>query len=70
MGLVEAMKFKYKLDKDKKGYAIASIKDQGVCVTTQLLAGKLIRKCHVDEVPASIIALVEQCVEAVQFNWA
>ncbi len=27
-------------------------------------------KCYADEVPASVIALAEQCVEGIQFNWA
>lgn len=70
MGLTEAMKAKYKLDKRMRGYVIASIKDRGVLVATQLLANKLMRKFRADEVPAFVIALAEQCVEGVQFNWA
>lgn len=27
------------------------------------------RKCHVDKMPAFVIALAEQCAEGVQFNW-
>lgn len=61
MGLPEEMKAKYKLEKWKRGYVIASIKDRGVRVVTQLLASKLMRKCHVDEVPASVIALAGKC---------
>ena len=59
LALTEAMKAKYKLEKKKRGYTIASIKDKGVHVATQLLVGKLMRKCHTDEVPASVIALAE-----------
>lgn len=59
------MKAKYKLEKRKIGYIIVSIKDQGVCVATQQLAHKLMRKCHVDKVPTSVIALTAQCVEGV-----
>lgn len=70
MGVAEAMKAKYKLEKRKRGYVIARIKDRWVCIATQLLVGKLMRKCHVNEVVASVIALAEQCVEEVQFNWA
>lgn len=65
MGLTDAMKIKYKLENWKWGYAIASIKDRGVRITTQLLAGKLMRKCHTDEVLTNVIALLEQCVERV-----
>lgn len=53
------MNAKYKLEKRKRGYVIASIKDKGVHVATQLLASKLMSKCHADKVPASVIALVE-----------
>jgi len=59
LGLVEAMKAKYKLEKKKRGYIIASIKYWGVCIATQLLASKLMRKCHADEVLTSVIALAE-----------
>ena len=39
-------------------------------LATQLLAGKLMRKCRANKVSAFIIALAEQCTEGVQFNWA
>jgi len=57
--LAEAMKAKYKLEKKNQGYLIARIKDKGVCVATQLLASKLMRKCHANEVPTYMIALAE-----------
>ena len=57
LALVEAMKTKYKLEKKKHGYAIVSIKDKGMHVATQLLAGKLMWKCRADEVPAPMVAL-------------
>ena len=57
--LMEAMKTKYKLEKKKRGYVIASIKDRGLCITTQLLAGKVMRKCRADEVLVPMVALVE-----------
>lgn len=66
--LVEAIKKKYKLEKKKRGYVISIIKDKGVYVSTQLLVGKVMRKCHGDEVLVLIIALEEQCAERVQFN--
>lgn len=61
LALVEAMKKKYKLEKKKRGYAISSIKDKGVHVGTQLLAGKVMRKCCGNEVPMPVVALDEQC---------
>lgn len=68
--LAEAMKAKYKMEKRKQGYLIASMKDQGVHIATHMLVGKLMRKFYIDELPVSIIALSEQCTEGVQFNWA
>jgi len=62
------MKAKYKLEKRKRGYVIASIKDRWVRVATQLMASKLMRKCHADEVPTPIIALLDECAEGVRFN--
>ena len=63
------MKTKYKLEKKKCGYAIVSIKDKGMRIATQLLAGKLMQKCHSDEVLAPVVALAKKCMEGVQFNW-
>lgn len=57
LALIEAMKRKYKLEKKKRGYTIINIKDNGVHVATQLLVGKVMRKCHGDEVPAPVVAL-------------
>lgn len=59
------MKKKYKLKKKRRGYIISNIKDKGVCIATQLLAGKVMRKFHGDEVPALVVTLAEQCAEGV-----
>ena len=50
LALAEAMKGKYKLEKKKRGYSISSIKEKGVRVVTQLLVGKVMRKCSGDDV--------------------
>jgi len=65
LALAEAMKAKYKLEKKKRGYAITSIKDKGVCVATQILASKVMRKCLANEIPTSVVALAEKCAEEV-----
>lgn len=67
--LVEAMKEKFKLVKKPRRYAISSISDQAIKVATWILVGKVMRKCRRNEVSTSIIALVAQCIERVQFNW-
>jgi len=58
------------LEKKKRGYTISNIKDKGVRVATKLLARKVLRKCHADEVPTLVVALAEQCMEGVQINWS
>lgn len=70
LALVEAMKAKYKLENKKRAYAITNIKDKGVHIATQLLDGKVMRKCCTNEIPGPVVALVEQCAEGVQFNSA
>jgi len=70
LALVEAMKKKYMVEKKQRGYVISSIEDKGVRVATQLLVGKVMRKCHGNEVLAMVVALAEHCVEGVKFNWA
>lgn len=65
LALTEAMKKKYKLEKKKRGYTISNIKDKGVRVATHLLARKVMRKFHRDEVPTPVVALEKQCAEGV-----
>lgn len=64
------MKKKHKLEKKKRSYAIFSINDNVVKVVTQILVGNIVQKCHANEVPASVVAHVEQCTEGVHFNWS
>lgn len=61
---------KYKLEKKKRGYAISSINKKVVRVVTQILVGKVMRKCRTNDVPVPVVALTEQCAEGVQFNWS
>ena len=63
------MKQKFELEKKKQGYAISSINNNAVHVATQILAGKVMWKCHADEVPVPVVTLASQCAEGVQFNW-
>lgn len=70
MAIAEAIKKKYKLVRKKTGYAISSISYKAVKVVTQILASKVMRKCHIDKVPAPVVTLAEQCMNGVQFNWS
>lgn len=68
--MMESLKKKYKLEKNQRGYAIASIQDKGVRIATELLAGKVMRKCRGNEVPTVVVPLAEQCATGELFNWA
>ena len=57
LAFAEAMKPKYKLEKKKRGYAISIIKDKEVHMATQIMAGKVMRKCHADEVLVLVVTL-------------
>lgn len=63
LDIMEAMKKNYKLEKKKRGYTISSIKEKAVCVVTQILVGKVMRKYRTDEVPVPVVALAEQCAD-------
>lgn len=66
--LAEAMEDKFKLAKKSRGYSITSITNPVVKVATQILAGKIMRTCHVDEVSAPVVSLAAQCAEGIKFN--
>jgi len=55
MAITEAMKEKFNLEIKKRGYVISNINNKVVKVATQILAGKVMRKYHVDDVPMSVI---------------
>jgi len=57
--LTEEIKDKFKLAKKPHGYAITSITDPIVKVATQILAGNIMCKCHVDEVLTPVVALTD-----------
>lgn len=59
----EKMKDKFKLMKKLHGYSITSITDPTVKIATQILASKIMRKCHADEVTMPVISLAALCVE-------
>jgi len=63
--LIEKMKEKFKLVKKPHGYSITSITNPAVQVATQIIAGKVMRKCHADEVLAPVISLAAQCTKGV-----
>lgn len=65
-----SMKKKFGLEKGKRIYDINSISYQEVHFAAHILAGKIMRKCWENEVPASVVSLAAQCANGVQYNWA
>lgn len=55
--LAESMKKKFKLVKKPCRYAISNIYDPTVKVATQILIGKVMQKCYVNEVLVPVIML-------------
>jgi len=63
--IAKSMKEKFKLVKRPRGYVISSICDPAVKVATQILVGKVMKKCHANEVTMPIVTLTVQCTEGV-----
>lgn len=66
--LAVKMKKKFDLVKNPCKYSIISMNDPAVQISTQILAGKVMRQFCMDEVLAPLMSLVAQCVEGVEFN--
>jgi hypothetical protein len=65
---IENLKDKFHNFRGKRGLDVANISDDFVQFEMQVLAYKLLRKCHKDEVSVAVIAAAEKCVEGVQMN--
>jgi hypothetical protein len=64
------MKKKYGTDKGTRGIIIKRINDAATQLSTKILACKLLRKCHREEVPAGVVAVASQCAEGTTMIWA
>lgn len=67
--LTDQMKIKFRLVKKSRGYAISFISDGVVEFSAQILEGKILWKCPVNEVSAPVVSLAAQCSQGVQLNW-
>ena len=65
LALAESMKDKFKLVNNSRGYAISSICDPAMKVAMQILAGKMMWKCHANEVSTPIVVLAQHYTEEV-----
>jgi hypothetical protein len=67
--LSESMKEKFHTFCGQCGLDVASICDPMVRFVMQALACNILRKCIKYQVPTTVIAATERCVEGVQMNW-
>jgi hypothetical protein len=58
------------VEKGTRGYKVASIQSGTVCLTCQLIAGKLVRKNRPTQVTGFVVDLAGKCAEGLQMNWA
>jgi len=65
--LVNQMKSEFGLVDKSHRYLIHSIIEKVLQFAAQILACKIIRKCHADEVPTQVISLAAQCAKGLQY---
>jgi hypothetical protein len=68
--LAEKMKKKYGIARGTRGIIIKRIKNAVTQLGKNILACKLLRKCHKDEVPSGVIVVAAQCKEGTSVSWA
>lgn len=66
--MIQMMKDKFGLVNKSHGCQINSIEDQDVCFATNVLVGKIMRKCMATEVTVVVVSLATQCEKGIQFN--
>jgi hypothetical protein len=57
------------VEKGERGYKIASIESGVVCLSYQLIAGKLVCKNQPTQVSGFVVDLTGKCTEGIQMNW-
>jgi hypothetical protein len=67
--LAEDMKNKYDTDRGMRGIIIKRINDVATQMVTKILACKLLRKCHREEVLAGVVRFKTQCTEGTTISW-
>jgi hypothetical protein len=65
---VEEMKKKYGTERGSCGIIIIS--DVAKRMATEIIACKLLRKSHKEEVPSGFVIAATQCVEGTTLSWA
>jgi hypothetical protein len=57
------------VEKGTRGYKVASIQSDTMCLACQLIVGKLVRKNQPTQVTDFVFDLIGKCVEGLQMNW-
>jgi hypothetical protein len=58
------------VQKGKRGLKVASIEDVVVCLSWQIITGKLVRNNLPMQVTRFMVDLAGKCMEGMQMNWA
>jgi hypothetical protein len=64
------MKKKYGTNRGTQGIIIKRINDVATYMGAKILACKILRKCHKEEVLDGVVAVAVQCVEGTTVSWA
>jgi hypothetical protein len=68
--LVEDMKNKYNIERGMLEIIIKRISDIVTKMAAKIMAYKLLKKCHKEEVSVGIVVVAAQCVEGTTITWA
>jgi hypothetical protein len=64
------MKKKYGRERGSRIIIIKCITNATTRMATKIMACKLLRKCHKEEVPFKVFVVAAQCVEGTTLSWA
>jgi hypothetical protein len=68
--LAEEMKKTYGTERGSCGIIIKMINDASTWMARKLMACKLLRKCHKEEVPMGVVIATTQCANDTMISWA
>jgi hypothetical protein len=66
--LAEEMKKTYDIERGSHSIIIKRINNTTTRMDTKLMAYKLLRKCHKEEVPAGVVATATQCANGTMLS--
>ena len=69
VSMVNRMKEKYDLTRDKRVFPISSINDTTILFAAKVLSRKMLQKMRQNQCTSGRIAATKECVVGVQMNW-